>query len=80
MECPQIDRSFTPIPVSLNKPLNYKDFGGKEDYVFYDHDDGFGKVTRVQFCQRAGRVRNIFRCLNESEWKHCPYYDNEGFV
>ncbi len=74
MECPLIDRSFTPTPVELNKPLNYKDLGGNEDYVFYDHDDGFGKITRVQFCQQAGRTRDVFRCLNENEWRNCTYY------
>jgi len=80
VECPQIDRSFTPTPVVFNKPLNYKDFGGNEDYVFYDHDDGFGKITRVQFCQHVGRVRDVFRCLNESEWKQCPYYDADAVM
>lgn len=72
MQCPFIDKR-TPNP-DFNKPVNYRDFGGGEDYVFYDHDDGFGRITRVQFCQKIGRKKDIFQCLNESEWKACPHY------
>lgn len=73
-ECPFINRSFTPSPEKFNKAINYKDLGGPEDYIFYDHDDGFGKVTRVQFCQLIGRKRDVFQCYNESEWRACPYH------
>lgn len=76
MECPNIDRSFTPDP-KFNKPINYRDFGGNEDYVFYDHDDGVGKITRVQFCKKCGRKRDVFECLNESEWQNCTHYDDK---
>ena len=74
MECPRIDRNFTPDP-SFNRAWNYKtDFGGREDYVFYDHYDGQGGVVRVQYCQLIGRKRDVFQCMNESEWRQCPYY------
>jgi len=73
MECPYIKRDFTPDP-NFNVPINDRDLGGSVDYVFYDHDDGFGKITRVQFCQLSGRKRDVFQCLNESRWKSCPHY------
>ncbi len=72
-ECPFVDRSFTPNP-KFNKPLNYQDFGSAQDYVYYDHDDGFGKITRVQFCRLIGRKRDVFQCMDESEWSVCPRY------
>ncbi len=72
MECPYIDKSIEPS--AFNKPLNYKDFGGDTDYAFWDHDDGFGKITRVQFCTRIGRKTDVFECFNENEWKHCHAY------
>jgi len=78
MECPFVDRRFTPTPVELNKPVNYKNLGGPVDYVFYDHDDGFGEITRVQFCKLIGRKRDVFECLSESEWRKCPYFCSEG--
>ena len=68
-ECPCINREIVPGP--FNKPLNYRDMGGPVDYVFYDHDDGFGEITRVQFCKHIGRKRDVFECLNESEWRNC---------
>lgn len=71
-ECPFVNRSITPTP-AVNKPLNYLDFGGAQDYVFYDHTDPFGKVTRVQFCQLIGRKQDVFQCMNESEWCLCPH-------
>ena len=73
MKCPfvtnpeLIDRTF-------NKEINYKDLGGKEDYIFFDHDDPDGNVTRVQFCELIGRKTDIFECLNEKEWKNCNVY------
>ena len=72
MECPYINRSLTPD--RFNVSINYRDLGGTEDYVFYDHDDGFGKITRVQFCKLIGRKRDVFQCLNESEWRNCSYF------
>lgn len=74
MECPLINRSFTPNP-KFNIPINYRDLGGV-DYVFYDHDDGFGKIARVQFCLIIGRKRDVFQCLNKSEYKNCFHYRN----
>ena len=73
MKCPfitdpkRIERNF-------NKAINYKDLGGKEDYIFFDHNDGFGKITRVQFCDLIGRKKDVFECFNESEWKNCYAY------
>ena len=68
-ECPCIDRDI--VPGDLNTPLNYTEFGSPIDYVFYDHNDGFGGISRVQFCKHIGRKRDVFECLNENEWKHC---------
>lgn len=76
MQCPfvtdpkKIERNF-------NKAINYKDLGGKEDYIFFDHDDGVGNISRVQFCNLIGRKRNVFECLNEEEWKNCYAYKNQ---
>ncbi len=72
-ECPFVKRSCTPNR-QFNVAINYQDLGGAEDYVFYDHDDGFGKITRVQFCKLIGRKRDVFQCLNEQEWQVCPHY------
>lgn len=71
MECPFIDKR--PPDPKFNKPINYRELGG-EDYIFYDHDDGFGETAWVQFCLKIGRKKDIFQCFNESEWKVCPYY------
>jgi hypothetical protein len=75
MECPFVNRSFTPDPAH-NTPVVYRPLGGTEaeDYIFYDHDDGTGKISRVQFCQLIGRKRDVFECLNESEWTRCRHY------
>jgi len=53
-----------------NKPTTYECEDGTE-YVFYDHTDPDGRVTRVQFCKRMGRKRDVFECLNEDEWSCC---------
>jgi len=72
MECPNIDKG--PFD-SFNLPINYKNFGGSVDYIFYDHNGPDGKITRVQFCKKIGRKTDIFECLNEDEWKYCPHYE-----
>ncbi len=71
-ECPFVDRSFIPMPKDWNIPIEYSTDDG--DYIFYDHNDGFGNVTRVQFCKLIGRKRDVFECFNESEWKACSHY------
>ena len=45
-------------------------------YTFYYHFDGFDQYYNCQFCKLIGRKRDVFECLNESEWKECPYYKN----
>lgn len=72
MQCPYI-LPESEISKECNKRINYADFGGTE-YIFYDHDDGFGNVTRVQFCQLIGRKRDVFECFNEVEWRACRGY------
>ncbi len=72
MECPLIVRNSVPNP-RFNQVVDYAEYGG-EHYEFYDHDDGYGKITRVQFCQLIGRKKNVFECLNESEWHACSHY------
>ena len=71
MECPNIDKAI--MADKFNKEINYKDFGGS-DYIFYDHTDPYGKITRVQFCKKIGRKKDVFECFNENEWKSCPHY------
>ena len=71
MECPYIERDI--VPSKFNKPVNYSEYGGA-DYVFYDHDDGFGEISRVQFCKLIGRKRDVFQCFNENEWKSCHHF------
>jgi hypothetical protein len=72
MECPNIDKNI--LQNIYNVRINYKDLGGPTDYIFYDHIDPDGVITRVQFCKKIGRKKDIFECLNENEWKECPYY------
>ena len=72
MKCPYIVPEKE-ISTDYNILRNYTDFGGC-DYVFWDHDDGYGHITRVQYCQKVGRKRDVFECLNESEWHSCPHY------
>lgn len=70
-ECPNIDKRIKPN--EFNKPVNYKNLGGNVEYIFYDHDDGFGNIRPVQFCKLCGRKTDVFECLNESEWKSCSF-------
>jgi len=72
-ECPFVDRSFIPAPIELNRPCEFECDDGTV-YVFYDHDDGFGVHSNVQFCQLIGRKRDVFECLNEREWRACGHY------
>ena len=72
MKCPFITNPEN-IERNFNKAINYKSSSG-EDYIFFDHDDGFGKITRVQFCNLLGRKKDVFECFNESEWKECYAY------
>ena len=53
MECPYINKNI--ILDKYNKPINYKDVGGSVDYTYYKHDDGFGGISLVQFCNLMGR-------------------------
>jgi len=73
MKCPFITNPKN-IERNFNKAINYKDLGGKEDYIFFDHNDGVGNISRVQFCNLIGRKRDVFECLNEEEWKNCFAY------
>jgi len=72
MECPHISKDI--VPDKFNKPIHYKDLSGTVDYVYYEHNDGFGLISRVQFCNRMGRKKDVFECLNENEWKNCYAY------
>ena len=72
MECPNIEKEK--IDKRFNLPINYRDLGGVVDYIFYDHIDPDGRTTKVQFCKKIGRKKDVFECLNEDEWKYCPHY------
>ena len=71
-QCPYIDRSFTPNP-TFNTHITYK-CEDETEYIFYEHWDGFDKRYKCQFCKLIGRKRDVFECLNQSEWKECAYY------
>jgi hypothetical protein len=71
-ECPFVDRSFVPNE-EFNQPIEYECSDGSK-YVFYRHHDGFGKYYNCQFCKLIGRKRDVFECLNKSEWTECCYY------
>ena len=44
-----------------------------EGWRFWHHTDPDGNVTNVQFCKLIGRKRDVFECINESEWRACPH-------
>lgn len=50
-----------------------------EGWQFWRHtappwpDGRPGEVTNVQFCKLIGRKRDVFECINESEWRACPH-------
>lgn len=48
-----------------------------EGYKFWQHTDPAGEVINVQFCKKCGRTRDVFKCINETEWKVCPYNQAE---
>lgn len=73
-ECPFIDRSFIPDE-NFNTAVEYKNHDGI--YVFYRHEDGDGEMSQVQFCKLIGRKKDIFECLNISEWKRCQFCEYE---
>ena len=75
MECPFIDRE-SKYESKLNKPMNYADQGGSQDYVYYEHLDPDGVISLVQFCKGKGRKRDVFECMNEGEWKACSTYQS----
>ena len=71
-QCPYVDtrNDFDPR-------FNQKKIYPCEDgtgYTFYYHFDGFDQYYNCQFCKLIGRKRDVFECLNESEWHECPYY------
>ena len=68
-QCPFVAK-FTPAP-EFNEPVDYKTADGGT-YTFYRHDDGLGKISNVQFCERIGRKQDVIECLNE--WRNCYAY------
>lgn len=44
-----------------------------EGWKFWKHIDPDGDITNVQFCKKVGRKRDVFECINESEWRACPH-------
>jgi len=71
-ECPFINRDIK-LDLRLNKPVEYECQDGTI-YIFYSHFDGFDRTYNCQFCKLIGRKRDVFECLNESEWRECHYY------
>ncbi len=66
MQCPHVDTSIQ--ETGYMKPIKYA------DYIFWDRINIDGKHENVQFCKLIGRKKDVFECLNECEWKACPYY------
>ena len=58
------------LDLRFNQPVEYTCSDGTT-YTFYDHTGPFGDVTRVQFCKRIGRKRDVFECLSADEWPYC---------
>jgi len=73
-ECPFIDRTIIANP-PFNKPVEYQCLD-QSIYVFYRHFDGFDTYYHCQFCKLIGRKRDVFECLNESEWQACSHYQH----
>lgn len=71
-ECPFIDRGIDPNP-KFNKKRVFR-FDNGYEYVYYEHDDGFGKIYPAQFCQLVGRKRDVFQCVNIVERETCYAY------
>lgn len=64
--CPHL--IFTDIVLCFNKLVVTP-----EGWRFFEHTDPDGNVTNVQFCKKIGRKRDVFECINESEWRVCPH-------
>lgn len=75
-QCPFIDTEIEPNP-NFHERMIYTCKDGTE-YIYYRHYDGFGDSYNCQFCKLIGRKRDIFECLNENEWKMCPYHRVSG--
>ena len=71
-ECPYIMRDEVPNS-DFNELKTFTTNTG-EQYVFYIHNNGYGKKTKVQFCTKIGRKQDVLECLNESEWRACSAY------
>jgi len=60
--------------------------GDGTTYIFFfhyppvigDEDASYNRPYNVQFCSLIGRKRDVFQCLNENEWRNCPYYQSHS--
>jgi hypothetical protein len=74
MQCPYIvDSKNLIIDGVFNTAKEYECHDGSI-YTFYYHWDGFDQYYNCQFCELIGRKRDVFECLNESEWHECYAY------
>ncbi len=71
-ECPYIVRDEQ-IDTTFNAKRVFITHCGAR-YIYYEHDNGFGETTLVQFCKLIGRKKDVFECLNEGEWHACYAY------
>lgn len=60
---------FDDIDTTFNKLIETP-----EGWKFWEHTDPDGGVTYVQFCMLIGRKRDVFECINCSEWTECHAY------
>ena len=67
--CPNIDKSIGRTPYM--EPVCYG------AYVYWRRMNLDGVIENVQFCKKIGRKKDVFECLNESEYKMCYAYSPE---
>lgn len=67
--------NYTEVPTELEKdlvPVQYTCQDGSK-YIYYSSICS-NMVKNFQFCNLIGKKRDVFQCLNQSEWEKCPYY------
>lgn len=80
-QCPNIvPQEELLVGDEFNQVMTYPCSDGST-YIFYKHQppiigdpkDEINRPYNVQFCQKCGRKKDVFECLNENEWKKCIY-------
>jgi hypothetical protein len=74
MQCPYVVDKKELIIDGVHNVAKEFECGDGTIYTFYYHWDGFDQYYNCQFCKLIGRKKDVFECLNESEWHECSYY------